>query len=196
MVQKAGEQDMQSARLEQLSLEVQRLSRTLEDMRLPAQTDGDELAARRRKSLSNSAKASKGLGGGWSASNERHSLFSNADGVLTAAAVRDLLRARRLRDQFFGGELFADPAWDMILDLMAARLSGERVSVSSLCIAAAVPPTTALRWIRHLTQAGMLERRPDTQDGRRVFIALSDEAAASVHRWYASSLAMRHEDED
>src|SRR3546814_5849017 len=57
------------------------------------------------------------------------------------ARVRALIRARRMRDQFFRSELFADPAWDMLLDLMAARLEHKRVSVSSLCIAAAVPVT-------------------------------------------------------
>src|SRR3546814_10077844 len=48
------------------------------------------------------------------------------------AQVRGLIRARRTRDQFFRNELFADPAWDMLLDLMAARLEHKRVSVSSL----------------------------------------------------------------
>jgi hypothetical protein len=41
-------------------------------------------------------------------------------------------------------DLFADPGWDILLDLYAARQEGKQVSVSSLCIAAAVPPTTAL----------------------------------------------------
>src|SRR5690606_396517 len=62
-----------------------------------------------------------------------------------AAFVRGIIRARRLRDQFFRGELFADPAFDTLLDLYAARLEGRRVAVSSLCIAASVPATTALR---------------------------------------------------
>ena len=52
-----------------------------------------------------------------------------------AAVVRAAIRARRLREQFFAAELFADPAWDMLLDLMAARLEGCPVAVSSLCIA-------------------------------------------------------------
>jgi len=73
--------------------------------------------------------------------------------------VRSLIRVRRLRDQFFAKELFADPAWDMLLDLMASRLEQSRVAVSSLCIAAAVPPTTALRWIRTLTEQGLFVRR-------------------------------------
>jgi hypothetical protein len=99
---------------------------------------------------------------------------------LDAAYVRSIIRARRLRDQFFRGGLFADPAWDMLLDLMAARLDGTRVAVSSLCIAAAVPATTALRWIKALTDRGLFVRSADPQDGRRVYIALSDDAARAL----------------
>jgi DNA-binding MarR family transcriptional regulator len=58
--------------------------------------------------------------------------------------------------------------------------------VSSLCIAAAVPPTTALRWIRQLTDRGILIRQADPVDGRRVFIALSDEAAEAISRWFTA----------
>ncbi|HEY0625946.1 MAG TPA: winged helix DNA-binding protein [Allosphingosinicella sp.] len=99
---------------------------------------------------------------------------------LTASAVRAMIRARRLRDQYFPSDLFADPAWDMLLDLMAARLDGQRVAVSSLCIAAAVPATTALRWIKTLTDYGLFVRAADPHDGRRVFIELSDQAAAHL----------------
>jgi hypothetical protein len=104
-----------------------------------------------------------------------------ADGAsVDAQSVRALIRLRRLRGQFFSEGLFADPAWDMLLDLMAARLEGERVAVSSLCIAAAVPPTTALRWIRMMTEEKIFVRRHDPVDGRRVFIDLSDRAAAAM----------------
>jgi DNA-binding MarR family transcriptional regulator len=100
--------------------------------------------------------------------------------ALSASAIRAMIRARRLRDQFFQNDLFADPAWDMLLDLMAARLDRQRVAVSSLCIAAAVPATTALRWIKALTDCGLFVRIADPQDGRRVFIELSDKAAAQL----------------
>jgi hypothetical protein len=99
---------------------------------------------------------------------------------IEAPAVRAIIRARRMRDQFFRGEIFADPAWDMLLDLMAARIEGKRVAVSSLCIAAAVPATTALRWIKMLTDRGLFVRSADPQDGRRVYIELSDEAARAL----------------
>ena len=49
--------------------------------------------------------------------------------------------------------------------LMAARLEQQRVEVSSLCIAAAVPPTTALRWIKALSDAGPV--RAGRQSGGR-----------------------------
>lgn len=100
-----------------------------------------------------------------------------------AAQIRAMIRARRLREQFFGAELFADPAWDMLLDLMAARLERRQVAVSSLCIAAAVPPTTALRWIKTLTDQGLFMRVADPHDGRRVFIALSDAAAQEMQAY-------------
>jgi hypothetical protein len=99
---------------------------------------------------------------------------------LDAAFVRSIIRARRMRDQYFRGGLFADPAWDMLLDLMAARLEDNRVAVSSLCIAAAVPATTALRWIKALTDRGLFVRSADPQDGRRVYIELSDDAARAL----------------
>ena len=78
----------------------------------------------------------------------------NDEAGIDAATIRAMIRARRLRDQYFRGDLFADPAWDMLLDLMAARIEKNRVAVSSLCIAAAVPATTALRWIKALTDRG------------------------------------------
>lgn len=99
---------------------------------------------------------------------------------VTADSVRAILRARRLRDEYLGADFFADPAWDMMLDLLAARLEGTRVSVSSVCIAAAVPPTTALRWIGLLERKGAIERRADPIDARRIYLVLSDAMARKM----------------
>ena len=99
--------------------------------------------------------------------------------------VRTIIRQRQLRAKFFDAELFADPAWDMLLDLTAARAEHTRVSVTSLCIASGVPPTTALRWIGQMTQRGLLERVEDESDRRRAFIALSDSAADAMARYFA-----------
>ena len=102
-------------------------------------------------------------------------------------AVRHIIRARRLRAQFFGEGLFEDPAWDMLLDLFAAELEGGRVSVSSLCIAAHVAPTTALRWITRLLDAGVFARQADPRDRRRAFIGLSAQGSAAMRGYWARS---------
>lgn len=101
-----------------------------------------------------------------------------------AKAVRRMLRQRRMREQYFPADLFADPAWDMLLDLYAARLERQPVSVSSLCIAAAVPATTALRWIKTMTDAGLFLREDDPHDGRRIFIALAEGACDALGRYF------------
>lgn len=98
--------------------------------------------------------------------------------------VRQVIRARRLRARFFDEELFADPAWDMLLDLLQAEIAQHRVPVSSLCIAAAVPATTALRWIKTMTDVGLFERRADPHDGRRIFVELSAEASQAMRRYF------------
>lgn len=109
----------------------------------------------------------------------------------SAARIRELIKLRRLREQHFPADLFADPAWDILLDLFAARTEGKSVSVSSLCIAAAVPPTTALRWITTMTEHGALVRRQDPMDARRVFIELSADSAERLTSYFAGAAA-RH----
>lgn len=142
--------DAAPVRLRELSEQVGRIARTLEAL------SGREDAERR-------------LICGGSETDPRHA-------PVEAPAIRAMIRARRMRDQYFGEEIFADPAWDMLLDLTAARLEGQPVAVSSLCIAAAVPPTTALRWIKAMTEMGLFERVGDPHDRRRIFIELSPRA--------------------
>jgi hypothetical protein len=151
--------DMDAARLQRLADDVGRIARTLSTMSASAQLPHEAVT------------------------DIRHQFFAEADSVgdmPNAQDVRAMLRLRRLRDRFFGSSLFADPAWDMLLDLTAARLERIQVAVSSLCIAACVPPTTALRWIKLMTDQGIFERVADPGDGRRIFIRLSDAAAAQM----------------
>ena len=103
-----------------------------------------------------------------------------------ASDIRRAIRLRRLRDRFFVSGLFEDPAWDMLLDLFAAELENVRVSVSSLCIAAAVAPTTALRWIARMTEAGLFERVPDPTDRRRAFMCLTPRASEAMAGYFAA----------
>lgn len=100
--------------------------------------------------------------------------------------VRQIIANRQARSRFFDPELFGDPAWDMLLDLTAAHGEGTQVSVTSLCIAAGVPATTALRWLTQMVESGIFMRVPDPADRRRAFIALSDKAVAAMSGYFAS----------
>ncbi|WP_067735035.1 hypothetical protein [Novosphingobium naphthalenivorans] len=102
-----------------------------------------------------------------------------------ARLVRKIIRQRQQRAQYFEAGLFADPAWDMLLDLAAARVEHKRVSVTSLCIASGVPPTTALRWIGQMVETGLFARVCDDSDRRRAFIELTDKAAEAMARYFA-----------
>ena len=105
---------------------------------------------------------------------------------VSVETVRHAIKVRRLRAQYFDEELFADPAWDMLLDLFENELAQLRVSVSSLCVAAAVPATTALRWIKTMTDADLFRRRPDPQDARRIFVELSPRASKAMRRYFGA----------
>ena len=105
--------------------------------------------------------------------------------AIDTETVRAIIRARRLRARYFDAELFADPAWDMLLDLVQAEIDQLRVPVSSLCIAAAVPATTALRWIKTMTDSGLFVRRADPHDGRRVFVEMAPDTSFAMRRYFA-----------
>lgn len=155
------------ARLQALALELSRLAE-----QLGAITSGDDAPA-----------------DGLAERNQGYRAETSADrglvGTPDPQRIRHFISLRRLRERFFSPELFADPAWDILLDLAASRIEHRSVSVSSLCIAAAVPPTTALRWIRMMTDRKLLARRADPQDARRMFIDLSDAAFDQVCGWFA-----------
>ncbi len=171
--------DIDALRLKRLADEVHRIARALNG--LSAMGDSDTMLGRRDLSGHVSdmmpvfgAQPSELIGIGAPDANE----------------VRNVLRLRRLRDRYFDPELFADPAWDILLDLLAARIEGDQVAVSSLCIAAAVPPTTALRWIKTMTDTGLLERHADPMDGRRIFIRLTDKSAEALSRYFTAAKRM------
>lgn len=97
--------------------------------------------------------------------------------------------ARRAREEFFATDLFADPAWDILLILYWASYSQRRMSVSKVCGSAGVPPTTALRWIEHLRGAGLLHREQCPTDRRIIWVALSDDAQSLLDQYFDGVLA-------
>ena len=105
---------------------------------------------------------------------------------IPATAVRDIVRARASREQFFPDGLFADPAWDILLDLYCAEIDQRRIAVGSLCIGARVPATTALRWIDVLLRHELIEKRTDPLDKRRVFVSLTAQGSEAMQAYFAT----------
>ncbi|MDG5749909.1 MarR family transcriptional regulator [Qipengyuania sp. XHP0211] len=110
-----------------------------------------------------------------------------------AGHIRQIIKHRQARARYFDGDLFADPAWDMLLDLAAARAEGTKVCVTSLCIASGVPATTALRWIGQMVETGLLVRVADPEDRRRAHIALSEDTADAMARYFSDIAAVSPE---
>ena len=96
------------------------------------------------------------------------------------AFARLLHRERRTRDAYMSEGLFGEPAWDILLDLFASQAEGRMVPVSSACIAAAVPPSTALRYIAEMERRGLIKRAPSAQDRRSYHLTLTDEGRAHM----------------
>ena len=160
--------DSEAGRLQRLNQEVARIAETLARLTRDAASGNKAVAIAADRSIGYRPEP------------------SDLPPPIDAIELRQMIRARRLRDQFFGDGLFEDPAWDMLLDLYAAALERTDVSVSSLCIAAAVAPTTALRWITRMTDAGLFERRPDPFDRRRAYMALSPSARQGMDGYFAT----------
>ena len=105
---------------------------------------------------------------------------------VTEEMVRWIINARNLRSRFLPSDLFADPAWDMLLELLRSELAHQRIQVSSLCLAANAPATTALRYIKSMVKQGMVLRKPDAFDARRVHITLAPETSTALRSYCAS----------
>jgi hypothetical protein len=100
--------------------------------------------------------------------------------VSTWQAAKVLYRMRRERDGIIGSKIFFDPAWDILLDLYAAEGEGQRICISSSCIAASVPYSTALRCLRDLEAQALISRVRDRKDGRRTYVELTDRSRSAL----------------
>lgn len=98
----------------------------------------------------------------------------------TVATARKFYQLRRRRAAYFDPMLFAEPAWDMLLDLYIAEREGRPVAVLSACIGASAPQTTALRWMRVLESQGLIRKEVDEKDARRIYVRLTEDAIARM----------------
>lgn len=94
---------------------------------------------------------------------------------LPVAALEFVYNSRRIRKSVFGADadLFGEPAWDILLDAAIMESRGKSVSVTSACLAADVPSTTALRYVTALEERDFLGRESDPFDNRKKYVRLT-----------------------
>lgn len=111
--------------------------------------------------------------------------------------ARSAYRDRRRRANIFAdGTLFGEPAWDILLDLFIAAKERKRLPVTSACIGAAVPATTALRWLTVLEEKGLIVRENDASDARRVFVRLSSDGYEKMLNYFSDATGDLRSDEE
>jgi len=97
-----------------------------------------------------------------------------------AELAHKIYAMRRRRGRCLQAELLGEPAWDIMLDLYKHTVARRVITVTSACVAAAVPPTTALRWISSLVDEGLVERIPLASDRRTVELRLTGKGFAAM----------------
>lgn len=109
----------------------------------------------------------------------RHTKFGGY-GITRHAVAKWLYWSRTVRPDDGIKKLYGEAVWDIFLDLYIAEAEAKRISVTSMCIGSGVAPTTALRYMTILIDAGWLVREEDEIDNRRIFVKLSGSAKAQM----------------
>lgn len=107
--------------------------------------------------------------------------FERKDYLLKVRAVRAERAARR---EIFGVAMVEDPAWAMLLELFEAYHAQRACCIKTACLASDVPATTALRYLSMMENLGIVERRPDQCDRRRILLGLTDKGLRKLHRYF------------
>lgn len=113
----------------------------------------------------------------------------SVDDIALERLAKKILRVRGRRSRIFGGGLFCDPAWDILLELFVAELSDRKLSVSGASYASAAPHTTGLRWIQRLEKDGWVRRVSDPSDLRRSWLVLTDDGSTKMRQILAEFAA-------
>lgn len=102
-----------------------------------------------------------------------------------AAYAENLYQERRRRARHFPQHLFAEPAWDILLDLFVNGVRNRAISITSACIAGGIPATTGLRWLGLLEKEGLLVRENNGGDARVTWVRLSDNGMNAMRGYLA-----------
>lgn len=124
----------------------------------------------------------------------RNLLRGGLHAKITEDHIQSLLSVRRGREALFGRHLFSDPAWDILLELYAAKLGNRAVSSDELGSAVGVANSLIERWLRALVEAGLVEQIEAGDETAFATVALSEIGAAKmaqlVDQWGSAFLTI------
>lgn len=101
--------------------------------------------------------------------------------------LRRILRSRAIRKDYFDRDLFADSAWDILLELYNAELERKCVSVPNCRVPGNGPAAAALRQIGKLVDRDLVVQSPHSLDPGRQVIRLSEAASGAMQAFLAVS---------
>jgi DNA-binding MarR family transcriptional regulator len=91
-----------------------------------------------------------------------------------------VLNSRRIRKQYFHGDFFGEPAWEILLALYIVEEGEARLSMSRLAEWIEAPLSTVVRWIKSLEEEALVERIDHPTDRRTTFLKLKDEGRRAL----------------
>jgi DNA-binding MarR family transcriptional regulator len=101
---------------------------------------------------------------------------------VTEDHILSVLLVRRGRIAVLGEQLFSDPAWDILLELYAARLGERQMSVADLSVATGTPPSVTARWVSLLEGRGLLLTRTGPDRREPLLVELTADAESKLDR--------------
>jgi len=108
---------------------------------------------------------------------------------ISNGAVRSIITARRLRDQYFEASM-TEAAWTVILELFANRLAGQPITVQRLSVATDIPLAATLHWIDWLAERGMASRDAASKDEASSLVELTDTATDQIRAYLLAALEL------
>jgi DNA-binding MarR family transcriptional regulator len=101
------------------------------------------------------------------------------------SAARTEVAQRRNRRLLFGKcNLFADPAWDILLELFVADATESRLSVTAIGLETGVATTTVIRWLTVLENHNLIRRVGDPSDKRRDWVHLTNKGKSIMQKYF------------
>jgi DNA-binding MarR family transcriptional regulator len=93
--------------------------------------------------------------------------------------AESILRVRAARERMLGRAAIGEPAFDLLLRLYV-RSGQNETSLSSLARPAAIPWSSAMRWIRYLADKGLVECTESRSDRRATSVQLTPSGRAMM----------------